>query len=159
MSHQKNKMYCAGTCREKKNLAKLTQCKYVIDLDPEWFVKKIKHNTTEIRVWWEKWVTKGLKYAGFVCYHIKLYFFQLFLSVVWWFLIQPSDLDIFKLKREWRRERSILSCLSFNMSFWQWLFWSLGKLQLTSCCWLEGQYVLFNICTLSDFITLVPGLL
>lgn len=40
-------------CRylQKKNyLVKLAQCKYVTDLDPEWLVKKIKHNKREIRV-------------------------------------------------------------------------------------------------------------
>lgn len=115
MSHQKKKMYCAGTCREK-NLVKLTQCKYVTDLDLEWLVKKIKHNKTEIRVCWKKWVTKCLKYVGFVRYQIELYFFQLFLSVSISLFegacLQPADpLPFSSRKREWDREKSLFSCL------------------------------------------------
>lgn len=121
MSHQEDKMYCAGTCRgKKKNLVKLTQCKYVTDSDPEWLVRKIKYNKTEIRLWWKKWMTKWLKYVGFVYYQIKLYFFQLFLSVnISLFevsCLQPADfLPSSSSEREWKRERSIFRCITITV--------------------------------------------
>lgn len=105
---------------EKKNLVKLTQCKYVTDSDPEWLVRKIKYNKTEIRLWWKKWMTKWLKYVGFVYYQIKLYFFQLFLSVnISLFevsCLQPADfLPSSSSEREWKRERSIFRCITITV--------------------------------------------